>query len=77
MAVNVIRGQSRRQELRLGSMKTLNEALRQTLKLEVMKRVVRISIGLQEVTGTLCGGREGSATSKLEETTKRSLEPEI
>jgi hypothetical protein len=70
--VNGIRGQRRRQELRLGSMKTLNEALRQTLKLEVVKRTVRISIGLWEVTGH-CWGGGGVGHLRIEDTTKCSL----
>jgi hypothetical protein len=37
---NGIRGQSRRQELRLGNVKTLYETLGQTLVLEVVKRTV-------------------------------------
>jgi hypothetical protein len=38
-----IRGRSRRQELHLGSMITLHEALQQTLEEEVVKQAVRIS----------------------------------
>jgi hypothetical protein len=40
---NGIRGQSRRQELHLGSKKTLYETLGQTLELEVVKQTVGIS----------------------------------
>jgi hypothetical protein len=47
---NGIRGRSRRQELRLGSRKAANDALGQTLELEVVKRVVGISIRLRKVS---------------------------
>jgi hypothetical protein len=45
-----IRGRSRRQELCLGSVKTLYETLIQTLELEVTKRAIRISSGLRKVS---------------------------
>jgi hypothetical protein len=57
---NRIRGRSRRQELRLGSMKTLYEALVQTLVSEV-----GISSGLQEVSDwTLWRGRPSPKRKK-------------
>jgi hypothetical protein len=43
---NRIRGRSRRQELHLGSVKTLYEASRRTFQLEVVKRAVRTPIRL-------------------------------
>jgi hypothetical protein len=46
---NGIRGRSRRQELRLGSVKTLHEVLGQTLELEVVKREVAFSSRLRKV----------------------------
>jgi hypothetical protein len=53
-----IRGQRRRHELRLGSKKTLHEALGKTPELEVVKLAVGISIGVREVSNwTLWRGR--------------------
>jgi hypothetical protein len=56
-------------ELRLGSKKTLYEALRQTHELEAVKRIVGYSSGPQEVTGH-CGGvgrlRNGRRDSKTQ-----------
>jgi hypothetical protein len=46
---NGIRGRSRRQELRLGSVKALHEVLGQTLELEVVKRAVGFSSRLRKV----------------------------
>jgi hypothetical protein len=43
---NSIKRRSRRQELCFRSVKTLHEALQQTLELEVVKQVVGISSGL-------------------------------
>jgi hypothetical protein len=45
----LLRGRIRRQELRLGSLKTLYEALGQTLELEVVNRAVGASIRLRKM----------------------------
>jgi hypothetical protein len=55
---NDIRNRGLKQQLRLGSKKEFNKAVRQTLGLEVLKRVAGISIGLWEVSNwTLWRGR--------------------
>jgi hypothetical protein len=55
---NGTRDRGLRGQLRLGSKRALNKTVRQTLGLEVVKRIVGISIGLREVSDwTLWRGR--------------------
>jgi hypothetical protein len=63
---NGIRGRSRRQELRLGSQKTLHETLEQTLELEAVKLAVGISNGFRKMSDwTLWRGRPPSKLKKI------------